>query len=136
MPKFKNHKSFAKAPERPATDRFPFVCFACRKSFKYPPVPDQRVCPQCRGPLERLSRKFSAPKSKDLMQWRKVQYLVEHGFRFDRVFVPVAPGVQRSVDYPRTLQEAKAFVEYVRAHRGPPQPISINHRRWSRARQC
>ena len=67
--------------------------------------------------MQRLSRKFSAPKSSDLMQWRKVQYLVEHGFRFHTVYVPVAPGVSRSVDYPRTLQEAKAFVEFVTAER-------------------
>jgi hypothetical protein len=117
MAKFKHHSHFPK-PGTGQPYRYPFVCFACRKSFKYPAHPEQRICPQCSGPMERLSRKFSAPKSTDLMQWRKVQYLVEHGFRFHTAFVPVAPGVMRSVDYPRTLQEAKAFVEFVAARRG------------------
>ena len=117
MAKFKHHAHFPK-PGAGQAHRFPFVCFACRKSFKYPAQPEPRVCPQCRGPMERLSRKFSAPKSKDLMQWRKVQYLVEHGFRFHTAYVPVAPGVSRSVDYPKTMQEAKAFVEFIEAARG------------------
>ena len=117
MAKFKHHSHFPKPAEGQAL-RFPFVCFACRKSFKYPAQPGPRVCPQCRGPMERLGRKFSAPKSKDLMQWRKVQFLVAHGFRFHTAYVPVAPGVSRSVDYPKTLQEAKAFVEFVEAARG------------------
>ena len=116
MAKFKHHSHFPKPGAEPAY-RFPFVCFACRKSFKYPAQPEHRVCPQCRGPMERLSRKFSAPKSTDLMQWRKVQYLVEHGFRFHTAYVPVAPGVMQSVDYPGTLQEAKAFVEFITARR-------------------
>jgi hypothetical protein len=42
---------------------------------------------------------------------------VEHGFRFHTTYVPVAPGVSRSVDYPKTLQEAKAFVEFIEASR-------------------
>jgi hypothetical protein len=116
MSKFKHHTHFPK-PGAEQAYRFPFVCFACRKSFKYPAQPEPRVCPQCRRPMERLSRKFSAPKSTDLMQWRKVQYLVEHGFRFHTAYVPVAPGVSRSVDYPQTLQQAKAFVEFIEARR-------------------
>ena len=116
MSKFKHHTQFPK-PGAEQAYRFPFVCFACRKSFKYPAQPEPRVCPQCRRPMERLSRKFSAPKSTDLMQWRKVQYLVERGFRFHTAYVPVAPGVSRSVDYPQTLQQAKAFVEFIEARR-------------------
>jgi hypothetical protein len=114
MPKFKHHSAFSK-PGAGQAWRFPFVCFRCRKSFKYPAQPEHRVCPQCRDPMERLSRKFSAPKSTDLMQWRKVQYLVEHGFRFHTAYVQVAPDVARSVDYPRTLQEAKEFVDFIRS---------------------
>ena len=116
MAKSKHHAHFPKPADGQAY-RFPFVCFACRKSFKYPAQPEPRVCPQCRRPMERLSRKFSAPRSTDLMQWRKVQYLVEHGFRFHTAYVPVAPGVSRSVDYPQTLQQTKAFVEFIEARR-------------------
>ena len=125
MAKFKHHSHFPK-PGTEQPYRFPFVCFACRKSFKYPAQPEQRTCPQCRGPMEQLSRKFSAPKSTDLMQWRKVQYLVEHGFRFHTAYVQVAPGVSQSIDYPRTLQEAKAFVQTIEAApaAAPARPVS------------
>jgi hypothetical protein len=56
-----------------------------------------------------LSRKFSAPKSKDREQWQKVQYLVEHGFRFYPVRKFEEGGLL--VRYPATLKEAKVFVE-------------------------
>lgn len=123
MAKFKHHSHFPKADAGQAY-RFPFVCFHCRKSFKYPALPERRLCPHCAGPMERLGRKFSAPKASDRMQWRKVQYLVEHGFRFQTVFVPVAPGVSRSVDYPRTLKEAEVFVAFVEAARRAGGPES------------
>jgi hypothetical protein len=108
MATFKHHSYFPKLRAQQQF-RFPFVCFSCRKSFKFPAIQGARVCPQCRKPLEMLSRKFSAPKSKDLEQWQKVQYLVEHGFRF----YPVRQSHQGGllVRYPATLKEAKVFVE-------------------------
>lgn len=58
--------------------------------------------------MEMLSRKFSAPKAKDIPQWKKVQYLVEHGFRFQSVREAESGQL---VKYPATLEEAKAFVQ-------------------------
>ena len=58
-----------------------------------------------------LSRKFSAPKSKDLDQWAKVKFLVEHGFRFYSVYEPHESGGRIRVEYPKTLREADAFVK-------------------------
>lgn len=116
MAKLRHHAHLPK-PCAGQAYRFLFVCFACRKSFKYPARPEQRVCPQCRGPMEGLGRKFSAAKSGGVMQWSKVQYLVEHGCRFHTAYVPLAPGVMRWVDYPQTLQQAKAFVEFIEASR-------------------
>ncbi len=107
MTGFKHHSRFPKLKAQQQF-RFPFVCFFCRKSFKYPAFEAVRVCPQCQKPLEMLSRKFSAPKSKDREQWLKVQYLVEHGFRFYPVRLPQSGGV--SVKYPTTLNEARVFV--------------------------
>jgi hypothetical protein len=109
MAKFRHHSYFSKVKAEQQF-RFPFVCFACRKSFKYPAGHAQRVCPQCRGPMEMLSRKFSAPKSRDLAQWQKVRFLVDHGFRFYSVYQPVESGGRVAVPYPATLQEAKSFV--------------------------
>ena len=136
MSKFRHHSAFQKAKQVQAF-RFPHVCFNCRKSFKFPVQVAARLCPQCRQPMVRLSRKFSAPKASDLHQWEKVRYLVERGFLFYPVQEMIAPNASRRVSYPQTLAEAKVFVEKFRsqAHqRGnspttrrlpPPSPISI-----------
>jgi hypothetical protein len=108
---FKHHKYFAK-PRQEQAYLFPHVCFHCRKSFKKPMSRSERLCPQCAGGLVRLSRKFKAPPSKDLRQWEKVKFLVEHGFRFYSVYQRTGSGEIR-VPYPSTLAEARDFV---RAH--------------------
>ena len=89
---------------------FPYVCFACRKSFKrrikpgVPGLPD-KVCPECGGVAIGLARKFKAPARTDIAQWKKVEYLVRHGFRFFSL-----QGPEGVVAYPETLAEARAFV--------------------------
>lgn len=62
-----------------------------------------------------LSRKFSAPRCKDLGQWEKVRFLIEHGFRFYPAY-ELSCGGMLAVRYPATLAEAKTFV-----HRFAPQ---------------
>jgi len=110
MAKFKHHSAFAKVKQIQGF-RFPHVCFCCRKSFKFPVQNAARLCPHCRGPMTRLCRKFAAPKSIDKQQWEKVRFLVEHGFLFYPVRALIEPGVFMRVTYPKTLAEAKAFVE-------------------------
>jgi hypothetical protein len=90
---------------------FPYVCFACRKCFKRAPVgskglPDKR-CPDCGGLAVGLSRKFKPPPRNDLAQWKKVEFLVAHGFRF---FSQKDPSTGGSIPYPETLGEARTFV--------------------------
>lgn len=61
-----------------------------------------------------LNRKFSAPKSNDLAQWKKVQFLVSNGFLFQSVYeVKTENGDYAGhykVSYPQTLEEAIEFV--------------------------
>jgi hypothetical protein len=88
----------------------PFVCFGCRKSFKraWPrDISGTRQCPECGGITYGLARKFKPPRKDDLAQWRKVQYLVEQGFRFGTLFDENG----NLVRYPRTLKEAIDFVD-------------------------
>lgn len=109
MKKFRHHAYFAK-PKVVQAYRFPFVCLSCRKSFKFPAALRERHCPQCAGPMVMLSRKFSAPKCKDLAQWAKVRFLIGHGFRFYPVFDPCAGGML-TARYPDTLAQARWFVQ-------------------------
>ena len=107
MKKFKHHLYFAK-PRQEQRHLFPHVCFSCRKSFKKPTREIARLCPQCHGPMVMLSRKFSAPRMTDVEQWRKVEFLVSHGFRFQSIHEQPSGSL---VDYPATMAEAKLFVE-------------------------
>jgi DNA-directed RNA polymerase subunit RPC12/RpoP len=90
----------------------PFACFDCRKSFKRPQEPEvfERRCPHCRGTAHWLHEKFKPPKSDDRAQWRKVQFLFEHGFRFQPVWESLPSGGSTHVRYPDTLAEAERFV--------------------------
>jgi hypothetical protein len=55
-----------------------------------------------------LNRKFSAPAANDKAQWKKVEFLVQHGFVFQTVYETPRGG--KSLRYPATLDEAKGFV--------------------------
>lgn len=115
MKKFRHHEYFAK-PKVVQAYRFPFVCLSCRKSFKFPAALRERHCPQCAGPMVMLSRKFSAPQCKNLAQWAKVRFLIEHGFRFYPVFDPCSGGML-AAKYPDTLKQARWFVQRYAAQR-------------------
>jgi hypothetical protein len=54
--------------------------------------------------------RFRAPKKSDIQQWKKVKFLFEHGFFFQRVYKQIGRGTYASVRYPRDLAEAKVFV--------------------------
>jgi len=88
---------------------FPYVCFACRKSFKRSiteeGLPD-KTCPNCGGVAHGMSRKFKPPAAKDTTQWDKVEFLFQNGYRF---FTQHDENGQ-CVPYPKTIKEAKAFV--------------------------
>jgi predicted RNA-binding Zn-ribbon protein involved in translation (DUF1610 family) len=120
MGTFKPHKYFPKARQAQSY-LFPFVCFSCRKSFKKPNSVSVRSCPECGGAMTQLSRKFKAPKRSDTAQWKKVQLLVSHGFRFYSVYEQTERGSSR-VAYPRTLEEAREFVKGRKVQVGPAVP--------------
>lgn len=91
-----------------------FVCFACRKSFKRhfdvdpSQYPSEIECSECGDTSYNLGRNFKAPKRSDDSQWKKVEFLVEHGFRFQKI--RIGPNHYDTVAYPKTLEEAKEFV--------------------------
>jgi hypothetical protein len=54
-----------------------------------------------------LGRHFRPPKRNDDAQWAKVEYLIQNGFAFHKVY----DDENRHVPYPKTLAEAKQFVK-------------------------
>jgi hypothetical protein len=91
----------------------PCVCFNCRKSFKRPREfgneGRRAECPACHGSSIALHPHFKAPRSSNLKQWKKVQFLVENGFYFSPL-VDQGNG-NAVVSYPKTLQEAPIWVK-------------------------
>ena len=109
MGNFKHHKEFSKHRD---TQRFlfPHVCIPCRKSVKKPASSSNRVCSQCGQTLVRLSRKFAAPKARDIAQWKKIEFLVNNGFLFYSAYERIGEAFHL-VPYPKTLVEAREFVK-------------------------
>jgi len=69
---------------------FSYACTGCRKSFKRPggpKAPELRRCPNCGGKAQNVGRHFKAPPATDARQWAKVEFLLEHGFPFHRIYV-------------------------------------------------
>jgi hypothetical protein len=91
-----------------------FACFACRRSHKRALRADEltKVCPTCGGAAIRLGRHFKAPAKDDQAQWRKVRFLVAHGFLFQHVYETRHGGLQ--VPYPETVEDAREFVRRFR----------------------
>ncbi len=94
-----------------------YACLTCRKSFKRNvdltvDWAEQaiKVCPNCSSNSYNCGRHFKPPQCSDELQWRKVEYLLEHGFWFHHVL-----DEKEYVPYPKDLKEAQKFVEKYRA---------------------
>ena len=90
-----------------------FACLECCKSFKREidlskRCPKELVCPNCGGTAINLGRHFKPPKQTDRKQWDKVRFLVDHGFRFQKIYDKANGGLH--IPYPDTLEQAKEFV--------------------------
>jgi len=97
-----------------------YACLNCRKSFKrfYAANMLTMKCPQCAGAAHRTSRNFKAPKSSDIEQWRKISFLLSHGFRFNTIREN-----GKRVPYPIDLELAKEFV--IRYRRFAEEPAEM-----------
>ena len=68
-----------------------FTCLECCKSFKRPyeliqkEYPSKLPCRNCGGISYNLGRHFKAPKKTDKKQWNKIRFLIENGFRFQKI---------------------------------------------------
>lgn len=91
-----------------------FACCECKTSnmrqFNLEPCHYPKVieCPVCKGVAVNLGRHFKPPKKSDTAQWKKVEFLIEHGFVFQKI--RQIKNSYESVPYPETLAQAKEFV--------------------------
>lgn len=91
-----------------------YACFHCRTSVKWPrdahrPPPPEATpaavkCARCGEPMALMGRDFHAPRQRDVRQWRKVELLLRHGYRYNSCGCG-GPGYR-----PRTLSEVPAFL--------------------------
>ncbi len=90
----------------------PFVCLKCRKTFKRHHRNDEnfKPCPNCGMKAIKFDVRFRAPKKTDSKQWKKVEFLTQNGFVFQKVYQKMETGGLMRVNYPSTLEEAREFV--------------------------
>lgn len=95
----------------PQSSLVPFSCFTCRSTYKRPfeKTIAYRKCPHCGARAMVMNAHFRPPKKSDDRQWKKVQYLAEHGFNFQKIYLKEGSVWQRQA-YPKDLEEAKEFV--------------------------
>jgi len=70
-----------------------------------------KPCPNCGKSAINLGRHFKPPRSSDVAQWAKAEFLVRAGFLFQHVY---DPATSQPVPYPSTLSEAREFVAQYR----------------------
>jgi hypothetical protein len=88
-----------------AVYRIAHACFDCRKSFKISyRESGEAPCPDCGGIAYSMGRSFKAPAATDREQWRKVQALFAHGFRF------FSYRSYRCAPLPERYRELKSFL--------------------------
>lgn len=90
-----------------------FACLGCRKAFKREinaakTYPLELKCPECSGASYNFGRHFKAPKRTDIKQWEKIEFLFQHGVRFQNIRLEA--NHHATVPYPETLAQAKEFV--------------------------
>ena len=69
-----------------------FVCLKCRKMFNQPPShrrldrPHKAVqasCPECGMEMTNAGHNFKPPRRNNIKQWRKVELLLQRGYKWD-----------------------------------------------------
>ena len=90
-----------------------YVCLHCHKSYSagtgFIIFQENKVCPECLGPMILLNEKFKAPRKSDSTQWEIVKLLVDNGFRYQTIYDPITG---ERVPYPRTKKDAETFIQW------------------------
>lgn len=60
---------------------FHYVCLECRRAVKSGVRQSQIPCSICRSEMTNMGRKFAAPRKKDDAQWKKLEWMIQNGWR-------------------------------------------------------
>jgi hypothetical protein len=90
-----------------ATDKW--VCVRCRKCFKQKMGREALACPQCGAFMTNAGKKLKVPSQNDLKQWKKIELLLQAGYRFPSSHGNTRPKRLREV--PEFLAEEKRVAE-------------------------
>jgi ssDNA-binding Zn-finger/Zn-ribbon topoisomerase 1 len=75
-------------------------------------TPAKTKCPECGNEMVSVNHKFQPPKKSDIKKWEVVNFLVNHGFRYDHVYEQIDIGTyQQQGRYPENMRDAKEFVK-------------------------
>ena len=87
------------------------VCLNCRKAFNQGTDFEKfhiGNCPECGKLMLQVDQKFKPPKTADVKKWETAQFLIAHGFVYQRIYENKYQSPY--VKYPENLKEAKEFV--------------------------
>ena len=90
------------------------VCFHCKKAFSICQYKEDIInltCANCGNKTILFNHKFRPPKQNAIKEWALIEFLKNNGFIFQHVYKQVESGAYLEVEYPKDLEEAKAFVE-------------------------
>ena len=98
------------------------VCLNCNKAFSIGSDfknMHESNCPECGQKMIEVNHKFKPPKKTDSKKWAVVKYLIENGFKYQRIFSNVEGLGLFAENYPEDIKAAKEFV-----HKFAKQAIS------------
>lgn len=93
------------------------ICLYCKISFSQGndivSFNENRNCPKCREKMILVGHKFKPPKKSNDKAWEAVKLMIDNNFHYQSIYLPYEnnPRVLVSIPYPKTLADAKAFLE-------------------------
>ena len=87
------------------------ICLECRKTYNHGSDFEKfhiGNCPECGKLMLEVDQKFKSPKTNEIKLWETVRYLVNEGFKYQRIYE--VKFQTPFVKYPENLRDAKEFV--------------------------
>ncbi len=87
-----------------------WACFSCRKMFRQHRGEvslSELKCPECRAPMHAMGLDFKPPRQSDAAQWRKVELLARHGYKYFSCGCGAGPRPKYLREVPEFLRQSE-----------------------------